>query len=100
MPAANVEALTEAVTVAGVVPLLDTTDSQLPPEVVEAAVVKLRAAPLLETVKFCGAGLAPPIWKSYVSEAADAESVGAAVTVKVTGMLNGPEACVEVTLIR
>jgi hypothetical protein len=44
-----------------VVPLPGATDSQVPPEVVAAAVVKLRGAPLLETVKLCGAGLAPPI---------------------------------------
>src|ERR1700722_3146462 len=45
----------------------------------------------------CAAGVAPPIWKAYVSDCTDAEIVGGAVTVKVTGIICPLlDACAEV----
>lgn len=100
MPAASEEAFTVAVTLPGVVPLPGATVSQLPPEVVPATAVKLRAAPLLETLKLCGAGFEPPVWKAKVREGSDVSSVGAALTVKVTGMVCPLlEACAEVKVM-
>ena len=53
---------------AGVVPLAGVTESQLPPEVVDAKAVKLKAAPLLATLKVCVAGTAPPMAKANDKE--------------------------------
>src|ERR1035441_2323577 len=50
----------EIVRVAGVVPLPGLTESQLPPEVVDATAVKLKAAPMLVTLTDRLAGAAPP----------------------------------------
>jgi len=60
--------LTETVRVAGVVPLLGVTESQLPPEVVDAKAVKLKAAPVLATLKVWLAGTVPPIAKANDKE--------------------------------
>lgn len=89
VPAARLVAFTETVSEPGVEPEVGATDNQLPPEVVDAAAVKLIAAPLLATESDCAAGLPAPIWNANAIDAGEAESVGAGVTVNVTGTFTG-----------
>ena len=62
LPVPSPDGLTEILRLAGVVPLLGPTDSQLPPPVVFAEALKVRAVPLLPTDTFCPPGAAPPGW--------------------------------------
>jgi len=62
VPAASPAGLTEMLRFAGVVPLLGVTDSQLPPKVVVAVALKVRAAPLLLIASACSFGVGPPAW--------------------------------------
>lgn len=89
MPAASPAGFTDTVTVDGVLPFAGATESQLPPLVVDAATVKLRGLPLLETATGCDPGGVPPIWKPKDNVRGATEMVGAAVTVKVTETVSG-----------
>src|SRR5438876_9833435 len=62
VPAASPAGLTETANAAGVVALAGETLSQLPPEVVEAAAEKARAAPVRAEESLGGAGDGEPIW--------------------------------------
>ena len=66
--------MTETVTASGVVPPAD-ADNQLPPEVVEALVVKVMAAPLLVVLNVCDGADAPPL-ELKVKEVGDTDIVG------------------------
>jgi hypothetical protein len=61
-PAVSPAGLTETLSLAGVVPLFGVTTSQLPPEVVVAEALKVRAVPLLPTETFCPPGTTLPGW--------------------------------------
>lgn len=81
--------MTEALSDAGVAPLDGETDSQLPPLVVAAAAVNEMGALLLVTEMFWGAGGLFPVWAEKASDAGEAESTGAELTVSVTGTVSG-----------
>ena len=68
-----------------VAPLVGVTESQLPPEEVAAAAVKLTLPLVLVTERLCGAGLEPADWPLKVSADGATESTGWADTVNVTG---------------
>jgi hypothetical protein len=62
VPVPSPAGLTEMLRIAGVVPLVGVANSQLPPELVVADALKVRAVPLLPTETFCPPGAAPPGW--------------------------------------
>jgi len=64
VPVPSPTGLTEILRLAGVVPLFKVTESQVPPEVVVAEALKVRAIPLLPTDTDCIAGATPPVWKA------------------------------------
>jgi hypothetical protein len=71
------------VPVVGVIPLVGETESQSLPLVTIA--VKARACPPPETLIVAGVGLALPAWYAKESVVVVTVTVGAAVTVRLTG---------------
>ena len=99
MPAARPAGLTDTLMEPGVVPLAGVALSHAPPVVVVLLVVKLKAAPLLLVVTLCAAGAAPPAWAVKDKVVGASVREGAAVTVRVTGTVNGLfEAPADVTV--
>jgi hypothetical protein len=80
---------TDTLRLAGVAPAVGLTDSQLPPMVVVAVTLKLKAAPVLCTNSAWAAGWEPPVWYPNASAELVTTSAGAAVTVKVTATVEG-----------
>ena len=62
VPVPSPAGLAEMLRLAGVVPLLGLTDSHLPPEVVVAEALNVRAVPLLSTATLCPPGRELPVW--------------------------------------
>jgi hypothetical protein len=75
----------------GVVPLPGVTVSHCPPLGVctLATAVKLSGVLLLVTASVCAPGALIPIWKANDSEAGFTDSTDCAVTISVTGTVNG-----------
>ena len=68
MPAARLFRVTDTLTLPGVVPLRGDTESQLPPDVVDAAAVNENAALLLAPIaRLCAGGSEPLLVKLKVS---------------------------------
>ena len=90
--------MTETLTSSGVDPPAGVAESQLPPDVVDAFVVKLIELTLLVVWTNCAAGAAPPATVLKLSVEGVAVMVLAAVTFKVTltfcGLLVAPVAAI------
>ena len=77
--------LTETDRSSGVIPLLGFTNSQLPLSVVETAVERLSAGPvLLDTVTLCAAGAGAPWEYVNATGAGEAVSIWGLITFSVT----------------
>jgi hypothetical protein len=85
VPGVRLPGATETVSVSGVTPLVGATESQLPPEPVEAAtVIGTVARSEVEIVTLCDGGWLPPVWKMKFNEPGLDASDLAGVTVSVT----------------
>ena len=87
VPALSAPGATDALNVAGVVPLPGATDSHVATGLAATAAVTGTGLPPLETLKGCEAGVGPLIL--YVNVSAVGAIVSAGSTVRLTGILIG-----------